>query len=77
MDNKIKNFDRIILTVNLPKEGLTVGDVGIVVDTYEGGKVFEVEFMTLDGSNTIAVVTLENTQIRAIPARMLMHTRAF
>ena len=77
MENKIKNFDRIILTVNLPKEGLTIGDVGIVVDTYEGGKVFEVEFMTLDGSNTIAVVTLENTQIRAISARMLMHARAF
>lgn len=77
MENKIKNYDRIILTVNLPKEGLTVGDVGVVVDTYEGGKVFEVEFMTLDGSDTIAVVTLENTQIRAIPARVLMHARAF
>jgi hypothetical protein len=77
MENKIKNFDRIILTVNLPKEGLRVGDVGVVVDTYEGGKVFEVEFMTLDGLNTIAVVTLENTQVRAIPARMLMHARAF
>jgi photosystem II stability/assembly factor-like uncharacterized protein len=77
MDNKIKNFDRIILTVDLPKEGLTVGDVGVVVDTYEGGKVFEVEFMTLDGSNTIAVVTLESTQVRAIPERTLMHARAF
>jgi photosystem II stability/assembly factor-like uncharacterized protein len=77
MDNKIKNFDRIILTVDLPQEGLTVGDVGVVVDTYEGGKVFEVEFMTLDGSNTIAVVTLESSQVRAISARMLMHARAF
>jgi Domain of unknown function (DUF4926) len=77
MENKIKNYDRIILTVNLLKEGLAIGDVGVVVDTYEGGKVFEVEFMTLDGSDTIAVVTLESTQIRAIPARVLMHARAF
>jgi Domain of unknown function (DUF4926) len=77
MDNKIKNFDRIILTVNLPKEGLAVGDVGVVVDTYEGGSVFEVEFMTLDGSNTVAVVTFESSQVRAISARMLMHARAF
>jgi hypothetical protein len=77
MDNKIKNYDRIILTVNLPKEGLTAGDVGVVVDTYEGGKVFEVEFMTLDGLDTIAVATLENTTIRPIPARVLMYARAF
>jgi hypothetical protein len=77
MENKIKNYDRIMLTVNLPKEGLTSGDVGVVVDTYEGGNVFEVEFMTLDGSATIAVVTLESTAIRPIPARVLMHARAF
>jgi hypothetical protein len=77
MENKIKNYDRVILTVDLPSEGLTVGDVGVVVDTYEGGKVFEVEFMTLDGSDTIAVVTLEETQIRTVPAKVLMHARAF
>jgi Domain of unknown function (DUF4926) len=77
MENKIKNYDRVILTVDLPNGGLTVGDVGVVVDTYEGGKVFEVEFMTLDGSDTIVVVTLEETQIRSVPNRVLMHTRAF
>ncbi len=77
MENKIKNYDRVILTVDLPKDGLTKGDVGVVVDTYEAGNVFEVEFMTLDGSNTIAVVTLDNTQIRSIPARVMMHARAF
>ena len=41
------------------------------------GKPFEVEFMTLDGSDTIAVVTLEEAQIRSVPSRVLMHARAF
>ncbi len=27
MEHKIKNYDRVILNINFPNEGLTVGDV--------------------------------------------------
>jgi hypothetical protein len=38
----IKELDQIVLTADLPKEGLKAGDVGTVVHTH-GGEVFEVD----------------------------------
>ena len=54
----IKEHDRIVLTSDLPKEGLKAGDVGTVIHVHEGGKAFEVEFLTLDGK-TVAVATVQ------------------
>lgn len=70
----IKELDRIVLTVALPKDGLECGDVGTVVHAYQDGKAFEVEFTTLDGK-TAAVVTVEASDVRPVGRREITHAR--
>jgi len=53
----IKEHDCIVLTTDLPAEGLAAGDIGTVVHIHKGGEGYEIEFMTLDGQ-TVAVSTL-------------------
>ena len=72
---KIKEFDRVILTVDLPKSGLLNGDIGNVVNIYNEGEGYEVEFITLDG-DTIAVETLLSTEVRSASMREIPHVRA-
>ena len=48
----IKEHDRIVLTSDLPGEGLKAGDVGTVVHVHKQGEAFEVEFLTLDRKST-------------------------
>ena len=47
--NKIKLFDVIALTVDLPEENLWRGQVGTVVETLADGAAFEVEFSDKEG----------------------------
>ena len=70
----IKELDQIVLADDLPDEGLKKGDVGTVVLVHEGGKGYEVEFMTLDGE-TVAVVTLLAKQVRSIAPREIANAR--
>jgi hypothetical protein len=70
----IKEHDRVVLTADVPAEGLKPGDVGTVVHIHCGGEAFEVEFMCLDGQ-TIAVVTLKASQVRPIQSREIAHAR--
>lgn len=70
----IKEHDRIVLLKNIPDEGLQAGDVGTVVHIYRQGEAFEVEFMTLDG-NTVTVVTLLSSQVRAVSKKDITHVR--
>jgi len=70
----IKEHDRVVLTVDLPKEGLTAGDVGTVVHVHRDGVAFEVEFVALDGE-TIAIATLERSQVRSAAHREITHAR--
>ena len=70
----IKEHDRIVLTSDLPKEGLKAGDVGTVIHVHEGGKAFEVEFLTLDGK-TVAVTTVLPSQVRPVTNRDITHAR--
>ncbi len=55
-----KELDTVVLAKDLKKHQLTRGDVGAVAHVYEGGKAYEVEFVTGEGK-TIAVLTLERT----------------
>jgi hypothetical protein len=64
----IHEHDCIVLTVDLPAEGLAAGDIGTVVHVHNGGQGYEVEFITLDGQ-TIAVSTLPANQVRPIARR--------
>lgn len=70
----IKEHDCVVLTTNLPDEGLEAGDIGTVVHIHKGGEGYEVEFMTLTGE-TVAVATLLAAQLRPVNRRDLAHTR--
>ena len=71
----IKELDSVVLTADLPKDGLTAGDIGTVVLVHENGRGFTVEFMTLAGT-TIAVVTLLANQVRPIAKDEIAHARS-
>jgi hypothetical protein len=70
----IKEHDCVVLTTDLPEEKLVAGDIGTVVHIHKGGVAYEVEFMTLTGE-TVAIVTVEASQVRAFNRRDLWHTR--
>ena len=70
----IKEHERVVLTIDVPDEKLTAGDVGVVVHVHDAGKAYEVEFVALDGE-TITVVTLEHSQIRPVEHLEITHAR--
>jgi hypothetical protein len=65
----------VVLTRDLPQHGLCAGDVGAVVHVYEGGKAYEVEFVTGTGQ-TLAVETLEPQALRPLGASEILHCRS-
>ena len=71
---KIKEHDCVVLTKPLPAENLEAGDVGTVVHIHQAGVAYEVEFVTLAG-NTVAVATVEASDVRPIGKRDLNHVR--
>jgi hypothetical protein len=70
----IKEHDCVVLTQDLPEEGMKAGDIGTVVHVHQGGAGYEVEFMTLAGE-TVAVVTLLPTQVRPMARRDIAQVR--
>ena len=60
-------FQRAILTVDMPADGLRAGDVGTVVDEHKVSGVTEVaysvEFFDMTGQ-TVAVVTVPASSLR-------------
>ena len=70
----IKEHDRVILTTDIPNEGLETGDVGTVVHVYRKGEAFEVEFLTLDG-DTVSVTTVPASQVRPVSKQDITHAR--
>ncbi len=70
---RIKEHDRVVLTADLPAEGLQAGDVGTVVHVYED-EGYEVEFVALDGT-TAAVATVRASHVRPVAAGELPHAR--
>jgi hypothetical protein len=70
----IRELDRVILERDLPEFGLRRGDLGTVVLVHNGGAGYEVEFMTL-GGETVAVTTLEKTEVREVKGSEIAHAR--
>ena len=70
----IKEHDCIVLTQDLPDEGLQTGDVGTVVHIHRDAAAYEVEFVTLTGQ-TVAVATVLPSQLRPVSQRDLTHVR--
>ena len=70
----IKEFEVVALTEAIPAEGLEAGDTGTIVEIYDNGKGFDVEFVTALGE-TIAVVTLHAHQVRPLSGSDMSHVR--
>ena len=70
----IKEHDCIVLTQDLPDDGLQAGDVGTVVHVHGDAAAYEVEFITLTGE-TVAVATVLPFQLRPVGQRDLTHVR--
>ena len=71
----IRELDRIVLTQDLDHLDLAAGDIGTVVLVHEGGRGYEVEFVTLAGE-THAVTTLTAEQVRPIERHEIAHARS-
>ena len=70
----IQEHDCIVLTDDIPTEGLRAGDVGTVIHVHGAQAGYEVEFMTLTG-RTVAVATVLPSQMRPVGPRDLTHVR--
>ena len=70
----IQELEDVILTCDLPEQGLARGDIGTVVLIHGKGEGYEVEFTTLDGE-TIAIVTLTADQVRPSKPKEIAHVR--
>jgi hypothetical protein len=71
---KLKEHDCVVLKANLPEDGLLAGDVGTIIHIHKGGVAYEVEFSTLTG-RTVAVATVEASQLRPVSRQDLNHVR--
>ncbi|MCD6336226.1 MAG: DUF4926 domain-containing protein [Candidatus Latescibacteria bacterium] len=70
----IRELDPVVLTHNIAEHGLTQGDMGAVVHSYKDGVAFEVEFVTAEGK-TVALLTLNRADVRAVSGREVLHVR--
>ncbi|OGC06090.1 hypothetical protein A2V82_01700 [candidate division KSB1 bacterium RBG_16_48_16] len=73
-------FSRVILEQNLPDEGLVAGDLGTVVEFHPASEAYpegyEVEFFAGNGE-TLAVVSVPATALRAATRQEILHARQF
>lgn len=70
----IHELDLVVLTRNLPEQGIEAGDIGTVVFIHGEENGFEVEFTTLSGE-TLAVVTVPSDAVRPTGRREIAHVR--
>ena len=69
----IQELDLAALLTDRPALGLRRGDVGTVVHIYNGGNLYEVEFINAKG-DTVAVETLPADEVRAVDlGRVMLH----
>lgn len=71
-----KDLETVILTHDIKNKGLRKGDMGAVVNVYDGGKAAEVEFVTAKGK-TVALITLTSSDVRDIKQNDILHVRGF
>jgi hypothetical protein len=61
----LKLYDVVALREDLPKEKLCEGQVGTIVEAYNDGEGFEVEFVDRQG-RTYGLLTLSPRQLMAL-----------
>jgi hypothetical protein len=70
----IERFSTVVLTEDLPDDELISGDSGTVIDIYDGGTAYEIEFFALSGE-TVAVATVESKMVRSATKEDVTHSR--
>jgi hypothetical protein len=70
----IHELDRVVLRKPLPDLGLEAGDIGTIVLVHDGGRGFDVEFVTLAG-DTLAVATVTADDVRPVDRNEIAHAR--
>lgn len=73
----IEEHAAVVLLVDIPEHDLQAGDVGTVVDIHTQGAPgtgYSMEFLMMSG-DTIAVLELEETQIRPTRPTDMIHVR--
>ena len=72
-------FQRVVLTRDLPEQGLRAGDVGVVVEHYPARgntpEGYELEFFTATGQ-TVAVVSVPADQVREASDHEVLSVRS-
>jgi hypothetical protein len=70
----MNELDLVVLTHDIPSHQLQKDDVGTIVHVY-ADNAYEVEFVTAEGA-TVAVLTLDGSDVRPLAAREILHARA-
>lgn len=70
----LKELDPVVLTEALPATNLRPGDVGWIVMVHDGGKGYEVEFVTLSG-RTVSVETIPAKALRPVRPNEIANAR--
>ena len=70
----MKELETVVLVKDLPEHRLKKGDVGTVVHVHPKNG-YEVEFVTL-GGETLAVLSLDSSDVRKTEKREIPHVRA-
>ena len=71
----IEEHEQVVLTRDLPEQGLVAGDIALVVAVHRAGAGYTLEFMTVAG-DTIAIVTVDAADVRPAREREVPHVRA-
>lgn len=70
----ISEYNRVVLTVDLPEHQLRAGDVGTVVMIHGDHAGYELEIFSADG-HTLDVVTVSASQVRPVSRHDILHVR--
>ncbi len=67
-------YELVSLRRDVERYGLKKGDIGMVIDIYENGKGYLVEFGDAQG-NTIGVLALNSHDIQRLNSTQILHVR--
>jgi uncharacterized protein DUF4926 len=77
---EIQTLSQVVLLVDVPEHVLCAGDIGAAIDVHPGTLAtsgvagYSVEFVTMSG-DTMAVLELDETQIRPVRSTDIAHVR--
>ncbi len=73
-------FQRVVVTRDIPGDGLRCGDVGVVVERYDARRDvpagYEVEFFAASGES-VAVVSVTADSVRPVSDHEILSVREF